>query len=58
MAEGQRREGKDFAIAGEINLGEKTYNVSSRKSSSMVCPVSDVAERTGTISPSAFVAGN
>lgn len=49
-------EGKDFAIAGEINPGEKkTYNVSLRKSSSICGRVrlSDVsgAETRRAISP-------
>lgn len=45
------REGKDFAIAGEINPGEKTYNVSLRKSSSICGVFGLVSEgQSGTIS--------
>lgn len=57
---GEREEGKDFAIAGEINPGEKTYNVSLRKSSSIWrVRRPDVSERTVQYRrPSAFVAGN
>lgn len=45
--EGKGEEGKDFAIAGEINPGEKTYNVSAEKQLDMACPVSRTCPRKG-----------